>query len=121
MARAEHILRATFYAALMTIFVLAVIPETEALPEAARISDKLNHIAAFALLSLLIDRAYPSKAPAWKISFLLVYGLVIECVQYFIPYREFALIDIAADVLGIAGYFAGKALLVRVAHRHAGQ
>ncbi len=121
MAHREHILKTAFYAALTTIFVLALIPETEELPEVTRISDKLNHIAAFAVLSLLIDLAYTQKALLWKISFLLLYGFVIECVQFFIPYREFSLVDLSIDALGVAGYFAARALLARLGYHHARQ
>ena len=62
--------------------------------------DKANHILAFLVLAGLADLAYPGPAPGrgggkWLI--LLAYGLFIETVQYFSPYREFSGWDLVAD------------------------
>ena len=67
--------------------------------------DKLNHLYAFLALLLLMDYAYP-RFDFWrqKIVLIFAYGLLIECVQYFIPAREFSLLDIFADSLGMAIY-----------------
>ena len=94
-----------FYFALLSIFVLAVMPKAEELPDVTKISDKLNHLVAFVVLALLIDWAYPQKRIPWKVALLSGYGLFIECVQYFLPYREFSLLDLAVDVAGIGAYF----------------
>ena len=94
-----------FYFALLSIFVLAVMPKAEELPDVTKISDKLNHLVAFVVLALLIDWAYPQKRLSWKVALLSGYGLFIECVQYFLPYREFSLLDLAVDVAGVGAYF----------------
>jgi VanZ family protein len=68
-------------------------------------SDKLNHILAFAVLSWLAEGSFPGdrRAPIrWTL--LMTYGLVIEIVQAFLPYREFSLLDVAADGMGILLY-----------------
>jgi len=62
--------------------------------------DKINHTVAFAALTYFAHKSY--RTAFIKIFLpLLAYGLLIECIQYFIPNRFFSLADIAADVLGI--------------------
>ena len=43
---------------------------------------------------------------------LLAFGLFIEVVQYFLPYRQFSLLDLAADGIGIWLYVAGVRLVI---------
>lgn len=94
-----------FYIVLVVVFILSIIPDTEELPEITKLSDKLTHIFAFITLAFLIDFGYPDKSFFWKLSYLVLYGLMIEMVQYFIPYREFSLFDFATDIIGLSFYF----------------
>jgi len=88
---------------LVIITILAVIPLDY--PEVAGINDKFSHIAAFYILSLLADYSFPeTKLNPAKILSLLVYGVSIEWIQYYIPYREFSIFDILADAGGIMAY-----------------
>jgi VanZ family protein len=67
--------------------------------------DKLKHAAAFATLALLVDFSFPaSRFGVAKMLLLLGYGVMIEFVQYFLPYREASSLDVLADVVGIALY-----------------
>ena len=51
--------------------------------------DKFNHVAAFAVLALLADYSFPTAGfGAAKVLALAGYGLSIEVVQHFLPYRE---------------------------------
>jgi VanZ family protein len=69
------------------------------------INDKLGHALVFLLLAAISDHAYASSAFAVKkISYLLVYGIAIECIQYYIPGRMFSLLDIGADLGGLLLY-----------------
>ncbi|MEJ2590236.1 MAG: VanZ family protein [Candidatus Thiodiazotropha sp.] len=71
----------------------------------ASINDKFGHAAAFLCLGFLFDFARP--ATPWsmrKLLPLLAYGLFIEVVQYFLPYRTFSLWDLAADGAGLLLY-----------------
>jgi len=71
----------------------------------AGINDKLGHAAAFLCLGFLLDFAWPRRPwGARKLLPLLGYGLIIELVQYFLPYRSFSLWDLAADGLGLGLY-----------------
>ena len=62
--------------------------------------DKLNHIFAFILLYILLSVGY-EKRVFINVLFLLLYGILIEVIQYFIPNREFSILDIFADLVGI--------------------
>jgi VanZ family protein len=37
----------------------------------------------------------------WKITWLGFYGILIEIIQAFLPYREFSTLDFAADMVGV--------------------
>ena len=79
--------------------------------------DKANHILAFLVLAGLADLAYPGPAPGrgWgKWVSLLAYGLFIETVQRFLPYREFSGWDLVADGIGIWLYVSGARLPMSV-------
>jgi VanZ family protein len=69
--------------------------------------DKVLHASAFLALAGLIDFSFPG-APfgRGKVFALLAYGLAIEVVQHFIPYRTFSLLDWMADAVGISVYVA---------------
>lgn len=74
-------------------------------PILTSVNDKLGHIMAFAYLAFLLDFAMPdSDFNLLKIIPLLGYGLMIEFVQYFLPYRTFSILDMLADVAGIMIY-----------------
>lgn len=64
--------------------------------------DKVNHFMAFFTLSLLLNRA--SSRPMARIRnviALLLFGIFIEYVQSFLPYRDASALDVVADLGGI--------------------
>ena len=67
-------------------------------------NDKFNHLIAFMVLSFLTHVAYPKIQKLKWATALFFYGLLIECVQYFLPHREFSLFDLTTDLLGIIVY-----------------
>lgn len=67
-------------------------------------NDKFNHLIAFGVLSFLSHIAFQSQHWLKWATVLFGYGLLIELVQYFLPYREFSLLDLATDLLGIVLY-----------------
>lgn len=70
-----------------------------------QISDKLDHVLAFFVMAFFLGRGFVSSgSPYLKFLPLAFYGLVIEVVQWFLPTREFSLLDVAADVAGILLY-----------------
>lgn len=80
-------------------------------PIISTVSDKLNHLLAFFVLAILADRSFPGKT-FWlmKALPLLAYGVLIECIQYFIPCREFSLLDVSVDGAGLILYGAMVAM-----------
>ncbi len=75
-------------------------------------SDKYRHILAFLLLGALFDLSY--FISAWKKGvLLLLYGVLIEAVQIFLPYREGDLFDIIINASAIFFYFFLTRVVVR--------
>lgn len=95
--------RSALFLAVVAITWLATTPLQ--VPVVEDIHDKVNHIAAFLVLAWLFDLSFPARRFGWaKAGTLLGYGVLIEVVQYFLPYRSFSLLDIVADGAGIAIY-----------------
>ena len=68
----------------------------------ASFSDKIMHGAGYLLLILSCDLAYnPSRWLFTKITLLLVFSIIIEIAQHFIPQREFSVPDILANLTGL--------------------
>jgi len=80
--------------------------------------DKANHFIAFFTLYILLSSSHPTLSSYAKFSLLLLFGLHIEIVQYFIPNRDFSLFDVFADSIGIMiGYITYtliKKILIKV-------
>ncbi|MDC1314351.1 VanZ family protein [Pseudomonadales bacterium] len=76
--------------------------------------DKLNHLAAFFILALLAEYAFPSATiSALKLLPLLGFGLLIEVLQYWVGYRYFEWLDVAADGAGIVLFWVIRGTLRR--------
>jgi len=77
-------------------------------------SDKELHFLAFCTLAVLLDFAFPKSRFGWfKILALIGYGILIEVVQSFFPYRSTELADVFADIVGIFAYAVTIPLLRR--------
>jgi VanZ family protein len=97
------ILRITLAGSLLGIIALATAELTH--PLLTSVNDKLSHIFAFVYLAFLLDFSFQdSRFDMLKVFLLLVYGLLIEVIQYFIPYRTFSFLDLLADGVGVALY-----------------
>lgn len=84
-------------------------------PMVEDVNDKAGHVLAFFGLALLLDFSFPDSGLDWrKILALLAFGLLIEAIQYYLPYRTFSLLDVAADGAGIALYWLSLPALRRV-------
>ncbi len=92
--------RALFGLALLVVSVGSVI-DTGSSP-AVTLNDKLQHVLAFGLLAFFARAAFPI-CPPWTrvLPGLLCYGLLMECVQGLLPWREFSLLDLVADLSGV--------------------
>ena len=67
--------------------------------------DKINHIVAFFVLYIV---GYISLLSGYRLLiFLFLYGITIEIIQFFTPYRTFSLFDVLANTIGLMlGFFA---------------
>lgn len=102
--------RASLLVLLVVITYLATTPIS--IPVIEAISDKANHIVAFFVLALVIDFSFPDKRFNFvKLVSLMAYGVAIEFVQYFLPYRTSSFLDLVADSIGILCYWLAIPLI----------
>ncbi len=112
-ARIILVIKVLFVGAFLGVTVLSVLPT----PEVDGLeSDKLNHLIAYTVLTLLLvlslpgDRRLPRGFWIALLS-LLLYGVVMEVVQHYIG-RQFDLMDMVANAVGVL-LGAGAGLLAR--------
>ena len=97
------LLRLAFFALLAIGLVLAVVPGPKT--PAPEYSDKIAHALLFLQLALLYCLGFAARTvPPSIFAALTAYGLLIEVIQYFIPWRTFSLADLLADVTGVLLY-----------------
>ena len=98
-----NLMRAALVIALLVSTYMATAPAGTAV--GASVNDKLAHLITFFGLAWLADFSFPRGRFGWsKILPLLAYGLLIEIIQFFLPYRTFSLLDLIADAAGIVLY-----------------
>lgn len=105
-------LKAAFYIWLVLIFVFSVIPNDA---EAGSLllfdlsgTGFLKHVFAYFISSVLLIFAYKNETLKFffkSLILLFVGSILIECIQYLLPYRSFSLSDMAANLLGIILFF----------------
>lgn len=82
------------------IFILSSIPgpKLPVLPFPG--FDKLAHAGEYAILGFLLALAFEKR---WFIAFVIgmIYGLLDEIHQLFVPFREFDLLDLSSDIAGV--------------------
>lgn len=90
--------RAAFIGAFFGVLVLALMPDAKGIGSSY---DKLNHIFAFFVLGVLVRLAWPETGAPYALALLLLFGIAIEVVQFFVG-RDASVFDVAADVVGLA-------------------
>ena len=97
------VFRVMLVLSLLLIIYLATTELTH--PLMMSVNDKLGHVLAFVILAFFMDFSFPASSfNLSKILPLLAYGLLIEVIQYFLPYRMFSLLDMLADGSGLVIY-----------------
>lgn len=66
--------------------------------------DKVGHIGSFFMLSWLAYLAYRPRW-YWIVLELAFYGIMIEFIQSFLPYRSADVKDFMADMVGVALFY----------------
>jgi VanZ family protein len=69
-------------------------------------SDKYGHVAVFFTLSLLLYKGFSLTIPK-QILIVFSYGIAVEIIQSFIPYRSGGIDDVVADLVGILLFYYG--------------
>jgi VanZ family protein len=65
--------------------------------------DKIAHFIMFLILSFLLIKS--NKYVEFSLFFIIFYAILSEIIQYYLPYREFDLIDLFFNFLGIGAIF----------------
>ena len=98
----EPVVRRTLFWLLVCIVLVLSVTPAVGIQTSFSFSDKVAHFAAFFVLSFLFLLAYRFSNPILtSLLFLSLFGLGIEVIQYFLPYRSFNLFDFVADILGV--------------------
>lgn len=101
------ILRSLFWAGIIVLAVVSVVPRDVLPPLGFNMWDKFQHILAYAILSFFGGMAYPGKK-CFIVIFLglVVLGGVLEVIQSFVPNREARIADTVANTIGaVTGLF----------------
>jgi hypothetical protein len=107
-----RLLRIAFWTAATIAFVMAILPH----PPTIRVWDKLQHMVAFLVITLLGCAAYPRFSRLKLLLALVAFGGFIEVVQAIpVIHRDTDwhdwLADIIAITLAFAGYLAAHRIL----------
>ena len=93
------------------LFILAIIGTLvltlgipTGLAKTGLINDKVAHASTFFVLAFLYSHTLGYKYGLQVILLLTAFGLMIELIQYFLPWRSFSWLDWLADIVGIIGY-----------------
>ena len=90
-----------FFTTAIIVFILATVGNDHIFLDIPY-ADKIKHITAFFILSLLLNRSSSTIEHRLRnMVALLFFGFLIEVAQYFIPSRESDWMDILADFIGI--------------------
>ncbi len=89
-----------------SVLFISILSVQEINIESINLNDKLLHLVCFAYLTVIFWLSRIINKEFWVYAIVLGYGILIEIVQIYLPYRSFEFLDIFADFLGIlAGNF----------------
>ena len=93
-------MKAQFYILFLisTLFALAKLGDSA---ESIALNDKLLHMLVFIFLSISAYLSQNFTRQRHIIFFLASYPLIIEIIQFFLPYRNYSNLDLIADLIGI--------------------
>ena len=110
---------------MILIGIMSIIPDTAL----DKVSDTyklfsggyLFHIlgyGVFCFFALLYNITYQRHSLVIMLLFISIYSIILEVIQYFLPYRTFNLYDILASLIGVAVgvvfFFLYRSLKIRV-------
>lgn len=95
--------RTTFFLSLLIVFYLSIVPAA-AIPKIAALdflSDKLIHALIFLFLSFVGLKCHFNISKIFLLTTIFGFGLAIEVIHYYHPYRFFEIADLIANLIGI--------------------
>jgi VanZ family protein len=99
--------QAAFVSLLAVVLFMAVAPQSATPVGAMHIPDKLEHIAAFAALGMVMHPAAPNFSFAMRLFFLGALALALEFIQAATPFGRVAeILDWIASAAGAIGGLA---------------
>ena len=98
-----RIIRFVFFISLCLVFYLSLLPASEIPNFAAlsEISDKVLHASIYFYLGYLGLNCFFQASEYLIIFYVFIFGLVIEIVHFFHPYRYFEFLDLLANLIGV--------------------
>ncbi len=107
----SRLLQAAWIAAIGIALLATLLPMAEQTPRLAH-ADKVFHCGYFLLLGILavLSQRQP-RAARYAALGMIGLGVLIELIQWFLPWRSFEWLDMLADSVGVAlGYAVAKRL-----------
>lgn len=95
--------RSIFFLSILIVFYLSIVPAT-AIPNIAALdflSDKLIHALIFLFLSFVGLKCHFNISKIFLLTMIFIFGLSIEVIHYYHPYRFFEIADLVANLVGI--------------------
>ena len=93
-----------FYASLCVGCYMAFSPVDGGIQ--TKFNDKLLHAVGFFVMAFSSQLAHPRTRFIFLFIGLSSFGLMVELIQAYLPYRSFSIWDLGADMLGLALYFS---------------
>ena len=99
-SKTQNTVRLGWVVVLVVVFWQACSPTPQI--DTTLVNDKLGHFFVFLILGIWAQLGWKnSKHRIFLIGLLVLYGIAIESVQYFVPGRYFSLLDWLMDILGL--------------------
>ena len=95
--------RVIFFLSLILIMYFSILPASS-IPNIAALSfltDKMIHALIFLYLSFIGLNSYFNISNLWLLVLIFSFGLVIEIIHFYHPYRFFEILDLIANLIGI--------------------
>ena len=95
--------RLIFFLSSLIVFYLSIVPAA-AIPYFAALDflrDKLIHALIFLFLSFVGLNCHFSISKIFLLTMIFSFGLMIEVIHYYHPYRFFEIADLIANLIGV--------------------
>ena len=87
--------------AISIVFISILAVQEIDVESSVNLNDQLLHFGCFLYLTIITWFSRIMHMEFWLYVIVLAYGILIEIVQIYIPYRSFEFLDIFADFAGI--------------------